>query len=156
MEQMANAKRIAAQQRALGQALQQMAEEMESSGTGAEDNFLGDLSGIAKAMENVAEDFEVAQIRRKTIQRQQEILSRMLEAQHSLRKRDKEEKRKAKTAEQFLEKETPQALPEFWDQIDEDDLDKALSRALNERFSPDYQEIIREYFHQLKKGKANR
>ena len=79
------------------EALKQQLEELLSENPGKEN------SGAGKAkdeMEEVIEDFRRKQVDRKTHERQQRILSRMLDSQKSLSQKDFSEKRKSNTAEE--------------------------------------------------------
>ena len=46
-------------------------------------------------MEEIIDDFKNQDVQRKTIERQQQILSRMIDSQKSIRQKDFSEKRKA-------------------------------------------------------------
>ena len=89
--------------------------------------------------------------RRKTIQisidRQQNILSRMLEAEKAMEERDEEEKREGTTGEQI----PPQIPPN----LTLEELEKEIRSRLNDpnftKYSPDYQRLIEKYFELLKK-----
>ncbi|HDR05544.1 MAG TPA: hypothetical protein ENN84_09940, partial [Candidatus Marinimicrobia bacterium] len=87
--------RLAAQQQAIRKSLKELGQEMAASGA----NPLGNLDQIAKEMEDVINDMRKNNVNRQTIQRQQRILSRMLDATRSVRKREFKEDRESKTGE---------------------------------------------------------
>ena len=83
--------RMAAEQEMLRQGMQKMLQEMKESGQLGDDG----LNEIIKDMEKLEEDLVNKQITRQTLQRNQEILSRMLESQKAQEKRDQDEQRKS-------------------------------------------------------------
>ena len=87
------------------------------------------------------------QITRETIDRQEKILSRMLDSQKSLKQKDYNEKRKSKSAETMIY-DGPISLP-----LDKGErqtmLTMALQEALSEEYSNDYQIILKKYFKYL-------
>ena len=83
--------RMAAQQEMLRQGMQQLLEEMKENGQMGDDG----LNQIIKDMEKLEEDLVNKRITRQTLQRNQEILSRMLESQKAQEKRDQDEQRKS-------------------------------------------------------------
>lgn len=95
MEQMT---KLAARQQAIRKSLKQLQQEMNAAG----ENPAGDLERIAKDMEEVINDLRRNQANRQTIQRQQKILQRMLDASKSIRKREFKEERQSKTGEIML------------------------------------------------------
>ena len=74
---------LLAQQRGVRKSLQQMMDEMRQAGN----QGLGDLSGIANEMDEVLKDLEMKRYTRQTSDRQQRILSRMLDSQKSMTQR---------------------------------------------------------------------
>jgi hypothetical protein len=83
--------RMAAEQQMLRQSMQQMLEEMKKNGQLGNDG----LNEIMKDMERLEEDMVNKRITNHTLQRNRNILSRMLEAEKAQEEREKEEKRKS-------------------------------------------------------------
>lgn len=83
--------RMAAEQEMLRQGMQQMLQEMKENGQIGDDG----LNQIIQDMEKLEEDLVNKKITRQTLQRNQEILSRMLESQKAQEKRDQDEQRKS-------------------------------------------------------------
>ena len=83
--------RMAAQQEMLREQMQEMLDEMKKSGMTGDDG----INQIIKDMEKLEEDLVNKRITNQTINRNKEILSRMLKAQNAQEERDKEEKRKS-------------------------------------------------------------
>ena len=82
---------MAAQQEMLREQMQEMLDEMKKSGMTGDDG----INQIIKDMEKLEEDLVNKRITNQTINRNKEILSRMLKAQNAQEERDKEEKRKS-------------------------------------------------------------
>ena len=129
------------QQEALQQALQEMMNEMPGGDTP------GGLSKAEQDMEEVINDFKRNQITQKTIERQEQILSRMLDSQKSMTQRDFSEKRKSKSGTEF-KYEGPTGLPTDKGQRDLF-LINAMESALQEGHSREYQQMMKHYFRGL-------
>ncbi len=88
----ATMERLAAEQRAIRQGLE---EAMQSAKP--EDNLLGRLEPTKDDMKQVEESLRKGELDPGTMARQEKILSRMLDAQRSLNRRDFDEKRESRT-----------------------------------------------------------
>ena len=98
-------------------------------------------------MDEIINDFKNKRINRETIERQEQILSRMLDNQKSLTKKDYSNKRKSKTGNDFMyDGDTS---------LDLESIDKnyliinAMESAMDEGYSNEYNKIIRNYFLNL-------
>jgi hypothetical protein len=142
LEQQASYRRLAAEQRAIRQALENMDKEM-----GNRSDIAGRLDKMAEEMEDVIKDLETLQIDRKTIDRQQQILSRMLDAQKSVREREYSRQRKAEVGK-FYARKSPDENAESSDRRLKR-LTVELLKALQEGYVPDYEKMIESYFQEL-------
>lgn len=134
--------RLASQQGQVRKSLQQLARETETMS-----DVLGDLDQIAKDIEKIEKDLFDKQVDQETIERQQKILSRMLDAQKSIREREFSKKRKAETGKTYTAKR-PEALPsELGEKMER--LQQDLLRAKKQGFSNDYIELIEQYYRSL-------
>ena len=97
-------------------------------------------------MKQAEEDLYQYKIDRELIERQKKIISRLLDAQKSIRKEDYEKKRKSKPGEEFLVRENPDALPA---ELGKDQLRELIQKALRESYPKEYELYIREYFRKL-------
>ena len=130
--------RMAAEQEMLRESMKQMLDEMKKNG------MLGDdgLKEIMQDMEKLEEDLVNKRITNQTINRNKEILSRMLKAQNAQEEREKEEKRKSEEFKGTYEKR----------KIDEIKYEENLKKQqeflkMNSiEFQPFYKEKINEYF----------
>lgn len=146
LQQQSETRRLAAQQKAIQQALKEMADQ-----TGNRSDILGRLNEMGEEMEEIVQDMLANNINRKTIDRQQQILSRMLDAQKSVREREYSKKRKAEQAKKYFAKD-PGGIKNFED-ISQKEIQEALKRALSEGYNSDYQKLIDAYFKQLSSKK---
>jgi len=141
--------RLLQEQRDVRKSLQQLMNEMNRSG----EQGLGDVGGIAEEMDEVLNDLERKKITRKTVDRQQRILSRMLDSQKSMTQRGEKEERKSDTGEQFVTT-GPSGLPADMGQR-KTLTTEAMNRALKAGYPRDYQTMIRRYFNAISETEFN-
>ncbi|MBN2366171.1 MAG: chromosome partitioning protein ParA, partial [Calditrichaeota bacterium] len=134
--------RLAAQQEMIRKSLQQAME-----GMGSRRDVLGRLEELGGDMEEVIKELRSKNLDRKVIQRQERILSRLLDAQKSVRQKEYSRKREAEREEIQLVKSPPQIKQELLQQRDR--LQKELRDALEEGYSYEYRELIKNYFEFL-------
>jgi hypothetical protein len=134
--------RLAAQQDLIRRSLEELANEM-----GSRRDVLGRMNELGEEMNEIVKDLEAQRFDRKIIERQKQILSRMLDAQKSIREREYSRKRE-------VERETIQyskSPPELKEALlrKEDLLKKYLMEALEEGYALEYKELIKKYFESL-------
>jgi hypothetical protein len=95
----------------------------------------------------VVDDLASRQVDQQTIDRQQRILSRLLDAQKSARRRDYSRQRQSRPG-QVIVRRSPGELPAEIEDVDEI-LRRDLLQALSEDYPKAYQELIRAYFEAL-------
>ena len=134
---------LAARQEQIRRSLEKMMKEMAGKNGGP-----GRLDGIVNEMDEVIKDLNNRRLSRKTIQRQQRILSRMLDSQKSMREREKSKKRKSKSGIDIARR-GPSGLPQNRGERGEL-LNRELLNALREGYSLDYQDLIRKYYDSLR------
>lgn len=83
--------RLAAQQEALRNELQELSNQENKDGTGS----LGNLGKVAKQMEETEKDIVNRKITQETLRRQEEILTRLLESEKAEREREQDQKRQS-------------------------------------------------------------
>jgi len=142
MQQQGQLRRMAAEQGAIRNSLQELGKNMQDKS-----DVLGDLDQMAKEMGEVVNEFQSLNIDRQTIERQQKILSRMLDAQKSVREKDYSKKRLAEVGKDYIRK-SPQ-ISKNSENIRLKQLKLDLIRALREGYNPDYEKLIEEYFRAL-------
>jgi hypothetical protein len=116
------------------------------------DNPTEETGGLSKAeeeMDQVITDFQTNSISKKTIERQERILSKMLDSQKALSQRDYSKKRISKTAEEFITSNNID-IPINYEEKKLFYI-SAMEKALEENISNQYEKIIRLYFLSLQK-----
>ncbi|MBT3603903.1 MAG: DUF4175 family protein [Candidatus Latescibacteria bacterium] len=136
---------LAAQQRAIQQALEQLRQELARQ----QQQMLGDLGKVASDMDQTAKELRQRQLTPETLKRQQQILSRMLDAQKSMRQRGKSRQREAERGKDVAYR-GPGSLPTHLGEGD-NPLRQYLRDALKEGYPTEYQSLIRNYFESLMK-----
>ena len=136
-------RQLAARQRALQDALEAFRNQAGSSRR----KLLGDLENIAAEMERVARDLERPRLPPRTVARQRRILSRLLDAQRSVREQGLSRERESEAAKD-LAYSGPGSLPANLGER-ENPLRKRLSEALRSGLPPDYHSLVRTYFEML-------
>jgi hypothetical protein len=99
----------------------------------------------------VVEDLQHESVNPETIRRQEQILTRLLNAQRSMRQRDYSEKRLSRPGEDY-EAVAPQELS----QQQKEDMIKDLLYQKRGYYPPEYEELIRAYFKAISAGKTTR
>ena len=135
------------QQQGVRKSLQELMEEMAQSGS----KGMGDMSGIGQDMDEVIKDLKQKRYNRKTQQRQERILSRMLDSQKSMTQRGKKEERLAETASKIVKLTGPSGLPEDMGQR-QTLTSEALNQAMKAGYTQEYVTMIRRYFNALSRS----
>lgn len=143
LAQQAAMNRLAQQQGQLRKSL----EELAAEAAGLPD-LPGDLEHLGDEMKDVEKKLSNRHVDRETIDRQNRILSRMLDYQKSMRERDHSRERKSESGKTYP-RISPPALSLPLGQ-DRDRLQQDLLRAKEEGYSRDYLELIRKYFEAVR------
>jgi hypothetical protein len=137
-----NLARLAAQQGMIKNSLEQLSDE-----SGSRRDILGRLDELGGEMEEVIRQLQAQNLDRKVIERQERILSRLLDAQKSVREKEYSRQREAERDKMQLVKSPPELKREWI--LKEDRLRKELMNALEEGYSPEYRILIKSYFEFL-------
>ncbi len=109
------------------------------------DSLASELERLAEQMEDAINDLRGGSMDRLMVERQQNILSRMLEAERAFDEREQEERREGETVTDFDRTSPPPLTLE--------ELEREIRNRLQDpnttRFSEDYQRLIRMYFELL-------
>jgi len=146
-QQQAEYQRLAGQQAALQKSLEDLSKEAKNAGDFSK--LLGDLDQVAKQMQEVQTDLVQGNVNPETIQKQDRILSRLLDASRSTRERDYEKRRKSQAGKNAHR--TSPANIDLTTQEGKNRLREELLKVLEGKYSKDYEELIRKYFEQLEK-----
>ncbi len=142
-DQMDRLNQLSRQQNAIRQQLQEL---QRNGGLEGGDKLGSEIERMIEEMEDTINDLRGGAVDPTLIERQQNILSRMLEAEQALQERDEEEKREGTTGEDTRQSTTPELTLE--------ELEKQIRNRLNDpnftKYSADYQRLIERYFELLK------
>jgi hypothetical protein len=149
-EQQSQLQRLAQQQDIIKKSLKQLNEEAEKSGESK--TLPSNLKDILKQMEEVVTDMKTGKLDDQLVQKQERILSRLLDAQKSINERDYEKQRESNSGQNVI-RQSPADLNLYLK--DRNKLKDELNNAVNEGYSKDYEELIRKYYEQLEKEIQN-
>lgn len=136
---------LAAQQEMLRQRLQEMEEKLGQFGEDGEEGLGDNLSEAIKKMEQTELDLVNKNITQRTLQRQKDILTRLLKAENAMRERELDDEREAEQALEY-QRNYPPGFEEFLKAKEkETDLLKTIPVKLN----PYYKEEVNKYFRRL-------
>lgn len=137
---------LAAQQDAVRQGIQDLAREQAQKKT-----MLGNLNDLADQMKKVADDMANNKVTGETVDMEHKILSRMLDAQRSINRRDKDPERWSRPGE-AVARRAPGALPAgLTDKKQRTGLD--LLRERRDPVPQPYQPAVEQYFRNLPSGR---
>ncbi len=114
---------------------------------GSRREILGRLDDTVDEMEGALEEMQRSGASQETVDRQKRILSRLLDAQRSLRRRDHTRERTSETAEEYA-RTRPGELSSDIERVTQE-LREDLLRAMQRGYPSEYRELIRAYFHGL-------
>ncbi len=147
MQQQAELKRLAQQQDIIRKSLEQLNKEAMKSG---ESNKIpANLEDIAKKMQEIVKNLDSKNLNDNTVQQQEHILSRLLDAQKSLNERDYENKRESTPGEEIT-RNSPAELKNSQQQ-DKNKIKDELDKASTEGYNKDYEDLIKKYYEALQK-----
>jgi hypothetical protein len=133
--------RLAAEQEAIRESLRELFEQMQGEG-----QTLGRLEGTEEEMSKVVEDLKGRKLNQGVVDRQERILTRLLDYQKSLHRQDYTQKRRAETAEDMLRRSPPE-LTDLGETKDE--RKEEIKKALQESYPLQYEELVKAYFRRL-------
>ncbi|MEP7146642.1 MAG: DUF4175 family protein [bacterium] len=142
--------RLSLEQEQIKKSLDQLNEELKKEQERTGDKVLGDMDQVKKEMEEVIKELEQNRVDDKLIEKQNRILSRMLDAQLSQREKDFEPKRESKPGDNVVRTSPPEIIlqgPNTFNALKEDFL-----KLQKEGFTEDYEALITKYLMELKKN----
>ena len=141
--------RLAAQQEMVREGMQDVARAM-----GERKDILGRIQDIVEEMKGVEGRMESGQLDEGVVKRQNQILSRLLDAQKSVQQRDYSGRRYSRPGQDFPGRPSPPELPrELFRQSEK--LELQMLRERSERYPDTYRELVDQYLRALSGG-ANR
>ncbi len=133
---------LAAQQEAIRQELQKMGEQINKDGKGA-----GNLGKLAEKMEETETDLVNKMLSQETINRQEEILTRMLESEKAEKEREMDEKRQSNEAKN----ENFSNLNEFFEYNRMKQKETELLKTVPPSLNPFFKAKVNQYFNNFEK-----
>jgi hypothetical protein len=139
--------RMAAEQEAIRRGLEEAQRQLGQGG-----GTLGRLGDVGEEMKKVEQDLRSGRLTQETVDRQQKILSRLLDAPRSVEKRDYSRRRISRPGVDVV-RSSPGALSD--DLLrSRASLSALLSRGGRDPISPRYRATVEEYFQSILEGKA--
>jgi hypothetical protein len=135
--------RMAAEQERIRKMLEELEEKMDQENGGKSGG--SDLGELKQKMEQSEWDLVNKRLTDQLIQRQQEIVTRLLEAEESMRERELDEEREAEQARDF-ERIIPKAFEEYI-KTKEKEID--LLKTVPPRLNPYYKKEVNDYFKRI-------
>lgn len=133
---------MAAEQERIRRALQEMQEQLKEKG--------GQIPGndIPGKMEETEIDLVNKRLTDQMIQRQRDILTRLLESEKSLREQDMDEERKGETAKDYSQ-ELPKAIEDY---LKMKEKEVELLKTMPPKLYPFYKKEVSDYFKRLREN----
>lgn len=132
----------AAKQAALRKALQDLQQDRQEQGKGTD----GGLQEIIDEMNKIEIDLVNKKLNNETLKRQQDIVTRLLEAEKSERQREFDNKRKAETGTD-KKRELPPNLQEY---LKKREAEIEMYKSISPELRPYYKYLVDEYYKALK------
>ena len=132
---------MAAQQAAIRQMTQELGKQLNEDGSGTGNG----LEQIAKEMEGVEKDIVNGELDQLTLDRHQDILTRLLQAENAERIRGEKEERESRTA-QDVQREKPPSLEDY-ERRKAQEIE--LLRTVPADLTPYYKDKVNDYFNTL-------
>lgn len=142
--------RLKLEQEQIQKSLEQLNEELKKEQERSGEKVLGDLGEVSKEMKEIVKELEENRVDDKLIEKQNRILSRLLDAQLSQREKDFEPKRESRPGVNITRNSPPEIVlqgPNSYNALKEDFL-----KLQQEGFSEEYEAIIGKYLMELKKN----
>jgi hypothetical protein len=150
MERRAQMDRLRIEQESIRKSLEQLNEELKKEQERSGEKLLGDMNQVQKEMQEIIKDLSEYNVDDKTVEKQNRILSRMLDARLSQREKDFEPKRESKPGQNITRTSPPEIIlsgPNSFNALKEDYL-----RLQKEGYTEDYEALITKYLMELRKN----
>jgi hypothetical protein len=146
-QQQAQFQRLGQQQELIRKSLEQLNREARMSGDSKK--IPSNLDNINQQMKEVVSDIQSEKLNPELLQKQERILSKLLDAQRSINERDYEKERESNSGKNMAL--TSPADLNFDQGKGKDKIKDELNRAVQEGYKKDYEDLIRKYFEALQK-----
>ncbi len=149
MKQQAQLQRLAQQQGALQKSLEELNKEAREAGNSKK--LSTNLEKILEEMKEVVSGLNTKKVDDDLINKQEKILSKLLDAQQSINEKDFEKNRESFSGKNFNLTSPDELI--ISNEKGKDILREELIKSIQEGYSKDYQELIKRYFESLEKMK---
>lgn len=149
-EQMQQMEKLKMEQEQISKSLEELNKELQEEKQKTGDKVLGNMDEIQKEMQEVIKDLTDQNITKETLEKQNRILSRLLDAQLSQREKDFEQKRESRPGTNFTRTSPPEVVlsgPKSFNALKEEFL-----KLQKEGYTEDYEELITKYLLELQKN----
>ncbi len=136
--------KMAAQQAAIRKMIQDAMEKLKGTEKGKE--LGGTLGDLIQKMEETEEDLVNKRLTQNTINRNKQIVTRLLESEKAMQEQEEEQKRKSETARQQYTKQVPPAFQQF---VKDKQKQTELLRTVPPSLSPFYKREVDKYFKKI-------
>ena len=144
---MGQLQRLAQEQEVIRKSLEQLNKESKESGQSKK--MPANLEKVLEEMKEVVIDMKTEKLGDDLIQKQERILSKLLDAQKSINERDYEKERESFAGNNIKKNSPPELLLNT--EEGRDKLRDELLKAIREGYLKDYEDLIRKYYEALQK-----
>ncbi|HEY5534984.1 MAG TPA: DUF4175 family protein [Ignavibacteria bacterium] len=142
-EQKMRIDKLRLEQEGISKSLEELNEEFEKERINNNEKFLGNLNEVAKEMKEIIKDMQDYKVDDNTIEKQNRIVSRMLDFQLAQREKDFEQKRESKPGENMTRTSPPEVIlsgPKSFNAFKEDFL-----KLQKQGYTEEYEALITKY-----------
>jgi hypothetical protein len=150
IQQQAQLQRLAQQQEIIRKSLEQLNEEAKQSGENKK--IPANLDKLLDEMREVVTDMNTQKLNDELVQKQERILSKLLDTQRSINERDFEKERESKSGDDLV-RQSPADLN--LSRQKQNKIVDELNKAVQEGYTKDYENLIRKYYETLQNEKIN-
>ena len=150
IQQQAQLQRLAEQQELIRKSLEQLNEEAKQFGETKK--MPANLDKVLDEMHEVVTDMNTQKLNDELVQKQERILSKLLDAQRSINERDFEKERESKSGDNFV-RQSPSDVN--FSRQEQNKIIDELNKAVQEGYTKDYEKLIRKYYETLQKEKID-
>jgi hypothetical protein len=144
-QQQGELQRLGQQQELIRKSLDQLNQEAKMSGESK--RLPSNLDNVVKQMQEIVTDMNSEKLNQELVQKQERILSRLLDAQRSINERDYEKERESKSGNNIV-RESPSDL-NLQSEKGKNKIKDEFNKAVQEGYKKDYEELIRKYYESL-------
>jgi len=144
-QQLSELQRLSQQQDLIKKSIEQLNNEARNSGDSK--RLPANLDNIAKQMQEIVSDMNSEKLDQQLVQKQERILSRLLDAQHSINERDYEKQRESKSGKDIVRESPPDLI--LSSEKGKNKIKDELNRAVQEGYKKDYEDLILKYYESL-------